>query len=382
MLLEDSKNEIALFQNAVDELNKNWIGNTGLVCDLFQTSCPMEALSFLVNPGPNAKIDYFFVDLQINDNNTAGVTFLEENRRKFREIPTIIYSIATERSLYNRCINAGADSFLSKGLTPVTFNDIWKSILFASNSHNRVHTVQAEESVENFRQKIYQFAHEINRELNFHLDQLSPLEINQPEYVEAISGIENLVADVTDRLNQVIGVKEREHITESLALTSFNIRKLCNEIIDRYKDYWRRKYKKDYIHISYQIDQDLIIADRIKVRDILRNVFENSVKFAKTGEVLIDFTVKFSGDASLVNQIIEIRDYGKGLRKDYVNRTIESWWKAPEAKQIVGWGIGLSYAHLLASAHIVNGVAGELTPKLPSDGEGGFIVHLSIPAER
>lgn len=110
-----------------------------------------------------------------------------------------------------------------------------------------------------------------------------------------------------------------------------------------------------------------VVADRVKVRQILTNLVSNAVKFSPSGTP-IEITVAtgtFYGE-------ICVRDHGRGVAPDKVGSLFRKFARlgAPEP----GSGLGLYICRRLARAH-----GGDVVYR-PADGEGAtFCVRLPLP---
>jgi|GEM_PF-1475761 len=87
-----------------------------------------------------------------------------------------------------------------------------------------------------------------------------------------------------------------------------------------------------------------IETDPEKVRQILRNILSNAVKFTDEGGVWVERRVE--GDVV----VIEIRDTGIGIAQEYLDRIFEPFWQVERGmtREVAGTGLGLGVSRILA----------------------------------
>ena len=115
-----------------------------------------------------------------------------------------------------------------------------------------------------------------------------------------------------------------------------NIEKMINETIETVK---HTAYKKK-IQIKDSIEKDLpeIIIDHDRIKQVIINLINNSIKFSKNNSE-ISISIKQNDDYIL----FEIKDYGRGISKDKIDDIFEAFYQAKsEDKKLGGVGLGLA----------------------------------------
>ncbi|MDP3880839.1 MAG: HAMP domain-containing sensor histidine kinase [bacterium] len=108
--------------------------------------------------------------------------------------------------------------------------------------------------------------------------------------------------------------------------------------------------------------------DQIKMRQVIENLLENSLKYTESG------SIKIALEEEEKSVLLKIEDTGLGISKDIIHTLFEQFHRAPgEAKKIKGTGLGLYIAKQIVKAH-----HGEIWAE--SDGEGkGSRFYVRIP---
>lgn len=107
--------------------------------------------------------------------------------------------------------------------------------------------------------------------------------------------------------------------------------------------------------------------DKIKIRQVIENLLENSLKYTEKGKV------KITLEEEEKSALIKIEDTGLGIDKDILHTLFEQFHRAPgEAKKIKGTGLGLYIAKQIVKAH-----HGEIWAESDGEGKGSrFFVRL------
>jgi signal transduction histidine kinase len=125
------------------------------------------------------------------------------------------------------------------------------------------------------------------------------------------------------------------------------------------------------VTISTTIDQSLTIkADRLRLEELLTNLFENSVKYCQTD-------CKVSIDAKRTNDfiMISIKDNGIGMTKEEIERIFDEFYKADSARHdIQNTGLGMSICKRIVEKH-----GGRIWVESPGHGKG-TTVFFTLPA--
>jgi two-component system, OmpR family, sensor histidine kinase MprB len=105
-----------------------------------------------------------------------------------------------------------------------------------------------------------------------------------------------------------------------------------------------------------------IQAVRPRVLRAVTNLLDNAGKWSSGGSTV---------EVSVANGEVVVRDHGPGISPEDSTRVFDRFWRAPNARQMPGSGLGLSIVKQVAEAH-----GGSVTLEHPSDGGARFRLHF------
>jgi signal transduction histidine kinase len=130
-------------------------------------------------------------------------------------------------------------------------------------------------------------------------------------------------------------------------------------------------FDENHVKISNNIDTSLWIkADRLRLEELLTNIFENSVKYCQED-------CRITIDAKLTNEFVTISivDNGIGMSQDELGRIFDEFYKADSARHdIQNTGLGMSICKRIVEKH-----GGTIWVESPGPGKG-TTVFFTFPA--
>lgn len=173
---------------------------------------------------------------------------------------------------------------------------------------------------------------------------LEDMTINREYLLRTEKSINRMVAIVED----LEEISMFEYGELQLKSSTFNIVELTQDVIDFLEIKAQKKNHKIYFDKSY--DKPIYIkADKKRIRQVLVNLIDNSIKYAKTenGKTKISF---FDMDENL---LLEITDNGIGISKENIPRLFERFFRTDKARsrEEGGTGLGLSIVKHIMEAH-------------------------------
>lgn len=149
-------------------------------------------------------------------------------------------------------------------------------------------------------------------------------------------------------------VKDMDMITKlevgdmSLDMTEFDVVELVQQVFDQFE----MKAAKKNIALSFDMDYDmavLVYADQDRIQQVIANLVVNSIKYGKqngTTEVAIE---------DLINNkvIIRVTDNGEGVKKEFMPRLFERFFRVDQSgsRREGGSGLGLAIVKHIIEAH-------------------------------
>jgi signal transduction histidine kinase len=151
------------------------------------------------------------------------------------------------------------------------------------------------------------------------------------------------------------------------SIEQMNLFKEVDQIIENKKILFDEKK----VIISNNIDRSLFIkADRLRLEELLTNIFENSIKYAMDKCKIL---IKAEPADGMVN--IAITDNGIGMTKEELDRIFDEFYKADSARHdIQSTGLGMSICK-----RIVEKQGGRIWVESPGPGKG-TTVNFTLPA--
>ena len=154
--------------------------------------------------------------------------------------------------------------------------------------------------------------------------------------------------------------------------TKFNLKKInLNEEINRIIRDKNNLFKDKKLRVVNKISKNvLVMADKLRLEELLSNILENSIKYSKEkGKIILNA----KKDKDYV--IISVKDTGIGMTKDQIKHVFEEFYKADESRHdFYSSGLGLSICKKIVERH--NG-------KIWIESEGfemGTTVFYTLPA--
>ena len=150
----------------------------------------------------------------------------------------------------------------------------------------------------------------------------------------------NIMIEEVDRLtilvNDILTLSKLESNMEKLNIETFDLTKLIQTILNRFKIF---SYTKSYKFIFPYKNELIISADKQKLEQVIYNLVSNAINY--TGN---DKKVYINITEEKKDILVEITDTGKGIKKEEINKVWDKYYKSEKKykRNTVGTGIGLS----------------------------------------
>ena len=169
-------------------------------------------------------------------------------------------------------------------------------------------------------------------------------QVNKKFLEKTSSNVERLTNLIND-LDEISSLERGELV---LNKSNFIIQDLVKEVFDSIS----LKAEEKNIHYSIKKGCEfplVVFADKEKIRQVLNNLVENSVKYGKLGGSIVASMYKTDGRHIL----IEISDDGIGISEKHLPRIFERFYRTEEGRSIdvKGSGLGLSICKHIIEAH-------------------------------
>ncbi len=159
----------------------------------------------------------------------------------------------------------------------------------------------------------------------------------------------NIIIEETERLNilvnDILDLSKMQADADTLNMEEFDLGLCINEVMRRYDIL---KTTEDYHFVVDLLDDVKIKADKQKIMQVIYNLVNNAINY--TGE---DKTVYVSLTENKKEYIVEIKDTGKGIKKEEIPYIWDKYYKSDKKhrRNVVSTGIGLSIVKEVLKKH-------------------------------
>ncbi len=170
---------------------------------------------------------------------------------------------------------------------------------------------------------------------------------DQKEYMHIVSSSAESLLTI---INDILDLSKIEAGKIVLENRQINLPELIETILASFS---HQAHEKD-IELICEIDQRLptfIIADPVRIRQVLVNILGNAIKFTKSGEVCVRVTTDkvSTKEDHIIPLYISVKDTGIGIPKSKINQIFESFSQADSSttRKFGGTGLGLTITRKL-----------------------------------
>jgi signal transduction histidine kinase len=160
----------------------------------------------------------------------------------------------------------------------------------------------------------------------------------------AVSTIFESCQNLVFIVNDFLDISRIEQGRMKYDKTEFDIIKTCSDILDQLKPNIENAGLK--YSFNKEMEKAVVFADIGKIKQIIGNVIDNSIKYTKTGD--INLGIKKVDD----NVLISVKDTGVGISKDDIPKLFAKFVRAKDASKtnVIGTGLGLYIAKQMLEA--------------------------------
>jgi two-component system, sensor histidine kinase and response regulator len=338
-----------------------------------QAADGVEALNLL----HSHRFDLVLLDVMMPE--MDGYAVLEQIKQDtgLRNIPVVMISGLDELQSVVRCIEAGADDYLTKPFEPTLLRArvracLEKKLLWDQLQERYRQLQKLEELRDSLTSMI---VHDLRTPLTSLLTGLQSLPFvedteQRAELIDiAIHGGETLLGMINDLLD--INKMESDEI--SLDYTAVPVEKIIEHVLRQTASLANEKG----VTIQQDIAPDLpaLWADADKVRRILINLLGNALKFSPAGSTVL-LKVERDGTAEGDWLLFSVQDSGEGIPREAFERIFEKFGQVESRKagRRMSTGLGLTFCKMAAEAH-----GGRIW--VESELGKGSVFSFTLPAE-
>ena len=133
-----------------------------------------------------------------------------------------------------------------------------------------------------------------------------------------------------------------------LNLNPVKVHEIIHDVVDNFV--LQLEEKKGKVELQLNATNDLINADEVHFSNLVNNLIDNAVKYAKDNTAPV---IKLSTSSNGKYFTMRIEDNGIGMNRDTVKRIFERFYRAHTGNvhNVKGFGLGLSYVKTMVEAH-------------------------------
>ncbi|MDY7042210.1 MAG: ATP-binding protein, partial [Chloroflexota bacterium] len=156
-----------------------------------------------------------------------------------------------------------------------------------------------------------------------------------------------IIDEETDNLEQIISDLLESSLIEAgrleIAPEPILLPRLAQEMVD---DVLHHTDKHRFV-VSFPPHFPIVDADPRRIRQVLRNLLENAVKYSPHGGLVV-----IRGEVKQGEVICSVADQGVGIAPEHLNRLFERFFRARELEEhVTGSGLGLPIAQAIVNSH-------------------------------
>jgi signal transduction histidine kinase len=192
------------------------------------------------------------------------------------------------------------------------------------------------------------------------------LKKKQMEYLQkAIKGTQRMI----DLINDMLNISKFEQDKVFFNIQQIDLCELIKEIITSFEI--KVNAKGIYIKLDDSCADVFVDIDKEKMRDVIMNLIDNSIKFTEEGG--IDITL----EEEMESVVISVKDTGSGISREDIPKLFHKFGRIDNSYTIAsdtgGTGLGLYIAKLY-----IEGMGGKIWATSPGPGQGS-IFYISLP---
>ena len=199
-------------------------------------------------------------------------------------------------------------------------------------------------------------SHEIRTPLNaivgFSEDIQSHKDIVDPEIVEDANYIMEASKTLLEIVGNILDINKIEANKMEITEVKYNFK----EEIENLAKIDATRIGEKPIDFKINIAEDIpyeLLGDKIHMKEIVNNLLTNAIKYTDQGE--IEFNVKCINQKDICNLIISVKDTGKGIKADHINRLFNKFDRLDVELNTTTEGTGLGLAITKALVEMMGG---------------------------
>jgi len=161
-----------------------------------------------------------------------------------------------------------------------------------------------------------------------------------------------IIKEENKRMNRqvetILKASQLEKQEVDLNLKPVHVHEVIKDVVDNFS--LQLEDKQGKVELALNAKNDLVEADEVHFSNLVNNLVDNAVKYAKEN---IPPVIKLSTNSNGKNFVMRIEDNGIGMNRETVKRIFERFYRAHTGNvhNVKGFGLGLSYVKTMVEAH-------------------------------
>lgn len=186
----------------------------------------------------------------------------------------------------------------------------------------------------------------------------------------------SIIKEENQRMNRqvetILKASQFERKDVDLNLKAVSLHETVQQVVDNFK--LQLEHVGGHITLFLRASENTVLADSVHLSNLLNNLVDNAVKYARENvppQIQIE---TIASDASIV---LRIEDNGMGMSRDTLKRIFDKFYRAHTGNQhnVKGFGLGLSYVK-----NVTKALGGKI--KADSTPGQGSVFTLELPLHR
>lgn len=152
---------------------------------------------------------------------------------------------------------------------------------------------------------------------------------------------------LSDLVSDLLTLSRLESSQNHLEKERLSLKKLVKTSINTFLPSLEKKQLKVELFLKEEEDY-LIFADQEAIRQVIDNLLSNAIKYSPKGMPL-----QIGLNKNTEHVLFSVKDFGLGIRKEYLERIFERFFRVDQARsrELGGTGLGLSIVKHVVRAH-------------------------------
>ncbi|MEQ1676324.1 MAG: HAMP domain-containing sensor histidine kinase [Chitinophagaceae bacterium] len=169
---------------------------------------------------------------------------------------------------------------------------------------------------------------------------------------EKLGYFSSIIKEENQRMNRqvetILKASQLEKQEVDLTLKPVHVHEVIHDVVDNFV--LQLEDKSGKVELQLNAQNDLVDADEVHFSNLVNNLVDNAVKYAKDDTPPV---IKLSTSSNGKHFSMKIEDNGIGMNRDTVKRIFERFYRAHTGNvhNVKGFGLGLSYVKTMVEAH-------------------------------